>query len=202
MFLVRGFPFTHETIRDWEARFAPLLADQLRKKRYGQAGTSWHVDEAYLKVHGKWCYFYRAIDQDGNLVDSMLSEKRNMQAAQLFFKQAVAVVGHTPNQVTTDGHISYRRAIREKMGSHVQHRTSKYLTNRLEQDHHGIKQRYYPMRGFGTVEAAACFCCAFDELRNYLRPRRTMGEVVSLSEQRKAFLQQIATLQREMQATS
>jgi transposase-like protein len=72
----RGNSITHEAVRDWEARFAPLLADQLRTKRHGQAGTSWYVDETYLKVHGKWCYLYRAIDHEGNLVDSMLSEKR------------------------------------------------------------------------------------------------------------------------------
>jgi putative transposase len=106
MFLERGFSFTHEAVRDWEARFAPLLADQLRTKRRGQAGASWYVDETYIKVHGKWCYLYRAIDHDGHLVDSMLSEKRNMEAAQRFFKRAVAVVGHAPDQVTTDGHNS------------------------------------------------------------------------------------------------
>jgi putative transposase len=111
-------------------------------------------------MEGKWCYLYRAIDQDGNLVDSLLNEKRDMEAAKRFFKQAVAVVGHIPSQVTTDGHTSYSRAIRETIGSHVQHRTSKYLNNRLEQDHRGIKPRYYPMRGFGTVEAAARFCRA------------------------------------------
>ena len=76
MFLERGFVFTHETVRDWEKRFAPLTADQLRRKRRGQAGPSWYVDETYIKVHGKWCYLYRAIDHDGNLVDSRLSEKR------------------------------------------------------------------------------------------------------------------------------
>jgi transposase-like protein len=202
MFLARGFTFTYEAIRDWEARFAPLLADQLRTKRRGQAGRSWYVDETYLRVQGKWCYLYRAIDQDGNLVDSMLSEKRNMEAAQRFFKRAVAVVGQIPDQVTTDGHSSYPRAIRETMGSNVTHRTSKYLNNRLEQDHRGIKQRYYPMRGFGTVEAATRFCCAFDELRNYLRPHRTMGEAVSLLEQRQAFLQRLAALQTVIQAAS
>jgi transposase-like protein len=201
MFLARGFTFTHEAIRDWEARFAPLLADQLRTKRRGQAGRSWYVDETYLKVHGKWCYLYRAIDQDGNLVDSMLSEKRNMGAAQRFFKQAVDVVGHTPEQVTTDGHTFYPRAIRETMGNGILHRKQKYLNNGLEQDHRGIKQRYYPMRGFGTFKTAARFCRAFDELRNYLRPCRTMGEQVSLSEQRQAFLQQLTTLQRLMQTT-
>jgi putative transposase len=73
MFLERGFEFTHEAVRDWEARFAPLVADQLRMKRRGHVGVSWHVDETYVKVQGKWCYLYRAIDYDGNLVDSMLS---------------------------------------------------------------------------------------------------------------------------------
>ncbi|GHO82549.1 hypothetical protein KSZ_05550 [Dictyobacter formicarum] len=125
-----------------------------------------------------------------------------MDAAKPFFKQAVAVVGHTPETVTTDGHRSYPRAIRETMGNDVVHRTNTYLKNRLEQDHRGIKQRYYPMRGFGTIEAAARFCCAYDELRNYLRPCRTMGEVVSLLEQRQTFLQRMAALQTVIQAAS
>ena len=72
------------------------------------------------------------------------------------------MVGHAPEQVTTDGHNSYPRAIRETIGSHVQHRTNTYLNNQLEQDHRGIKQRYYPMRGFGNVASATRFCRAFD----------------------------------------
>jgi transposase-like protein len=152
------------------------------------------VDETYVRVKGKWCYLYRAIDADGNLVDSRLSEKRGMEAAQQFFKQALAVVGHTPERVITDGHISYPRAVREILGDHVQHRTNKYLNNRLEQDHRGIKQRYYPMHGFGNVDSAARFCCAFDELRNYLRPRNTMRKPASPSEQRQAFLDRLLAL--------
>src|SRR5215469_16142230 len=107
MFSEGGFTFTHEAIRDGEARFAPLLTEQLRTKRRGQAGKSWYVDETYIKVHGKWCYLYRAIDQDGNLVDSRLSEKRDMDAAKEFFRHALAVVGHASERVTTDGHTSY-----------------------------------------------------------------------------------------------
>src|SRR5438477_10761083 len=64
MFRERGFEFTHEAVRDWEARFAPLIADQLRAKRRGQAGRSWYVDETYVNVKGKWCDLYRAIDRD------------------------------------------------------------------------------------------------------------------------------------------
>jgi transposase-like protein len=155
MFLERGFTFTYEAVRECEARFAPLLAEYLRTKRYGRAGRSWYVDETYIKVQGKWCYLYRAIDGDGNLVDSRLNEKRDMDAAKRFFEQAVAVVGHAPEQVTTDGHRSYPRAIRETMGSEVAHRTNTYLNNGLEQDHRGIKQRYYPMHGFKNFEAFA-----------------------------------------------
>jgi transposase-like protein len=82
MFLMRGYEFTHETVRELEERFAPLLAEQLRRKRNGKAGSRWYVDETYLKVKGKWCYLYRAIDREGNLVDSMLSATRDMAAAQ------------------------------------------------------------------------------------------------------------------------
>jgi putative transposase len=194
MFLQRGFVFTHEAVREWEARFAPLLADQLRIKRRGQAGKSWHVDETYISVHGKWCYLYRAIDRDGNLVDSKLSEKRDMEAAKRFFKQAVAVVGHAPERVTTDGHDSYPRAIRETLGSDVLHRTNRYLNNRVEQDHRGIKQRYYPMRGFGSVASASRFCCAFDEVRQFFRVRTTMKQKVSLVQQRALFCQRLEAL--------
>jgi transposase-like protein len=73
MFLMRGYEFTHETVREWEEQFAPLLAEHLRRKRTGKVGARWYVDETYLKVKGRWCYLYRAIDREGKLVDSMLS---------------------------------------------------------------------------------------------------------------------------------
>ncbi len=114
----------------------------------------------------------------------MLSEKRDLEAATRFFQQAADVVGHTPERVTTDGHDSYPRAICETLGNEVIHRCNRYLNNRIEQDHRGIKQRYYPMRGFGSVKSAARFCRAFDELHHYFRPRQTMGETVSLAQQR------------------
>jgi hypothetical protein len=107
-------------------------------------------------------------------------EKREMEAVKRFFKQATDVVGHRPERVTTDGHDSYPRAIRETLGGDVLHRTNRYLNNRLEQDHRGIKQRYYPMRGFGSVASASRFCRAFDEVRQFFRVRTTMKQQVSL----------------------
>ncbi len=133
-------------------------------------GRSWHVDETYVKVQGRWCYLYRAIDQHGSLVDVLLSEHRDMAAAQAFFRSAQAVTGLTPDRVTTDGHDSYPRAIRTTLGKRVRHRCSRYLNNRLEQDHRGIKGRYRSMRGFKCPRSAARFCRAYDELRNFLRP--------------------------------
>jgi len=187
MFLVRGFSFTYEAVREWEARFAPLLTERLRAKRRGKAGTKWHADETYVKVGGRWCYLYRAIDADGNLIDSMLSATRDMDAAKRFFAQARAVVGHAPEKVTTDGHDAYPRAIRETLGPDVQHRTSRYMNSHLEQDHRGIKQRYDPMRGVGSFDAAARFCSAHDELRDFFRYRTGMNETVSLADQRRLF---------------
>ena len=93
MFLERGFVFTHEAVRDWEARFAPLLAAQLRAKRRGTAGSKWHADATSIKVNGRWRYLYRAGDREGNLVEALLSERRDMDAAQRFFRQALAVAG-------------------------------------------------------------------------------------------------------------
>jgi transposase-like protein len=101
----------------------------------------WYVDETYVKVNGQWCSLYRAIDREGNLVDSMLSETRDRDAAQRFFRQAQVVAGEAPERVTMDGHPSYPRAIRETLGEKVEHRSNQYLNNRVEQDHRGIKQR-------------------------------------------------------------
>ncbi len=87
MFLERGFEFTQEALRDWQARFAPLMADQLRVKRRGQAGQSCFVDETSINVKGTWCYLSRARDRDGTLVDSMVSEKRDRDAAKHFSRK-------------------------------------------------------------------------------------------------------------------
>ncbi len=77
---------THEMVREWEFRFAPLLADRLRARCSGRAGISWYLDETYVRVAGRWCYLYRAIDRDGELLDSMLSEHRDKHAARRFLR--------------------------------------------------------------------------------------------------------------------
>jgi putative transposase len=129
------------------------------------------VEETYLKVSGRWVYLYRAIDKQGQLVDSMLSPKRDRAAAQRFFRSAQTVAGRRPEQVTTDGHGSSPRALAEVLGKPGKHRCSRSKNNRIEQDHRGVKQRYYPMLGFKSFRSAKRFCRSFEELRNYFRPR-------------------------------
>src|SRR3954465_8975627 len=96
MFLVRGMMFTYEAVREWEAKLTPALVEDLRRRRRGKAGRSWYVDETYLKVDGRWCYLYRAIDRTGTLVDLLFSEHRDMKAARAFFRSAKAVTGLGP----------------------------------------------------------------------------------------------------------
>src|SRR3954454_17901374 len=197
MSLVRGIVFSHEAVREWEARLTSVLADELRRRRRDRGGARsrrWHVDETYLKVSGRWAYLYRAIDRDGNLVDTMLSEHRDMAAAQAFFRSAKAVVGVTPDQVTTDGHGSYPRAIRSALGRRVEHRTSAYKNNRLEQDHRGVKGRTRGMRGFQSFASAQRFCRGYDELRNFLRPATRHNQYVSASRRRLLHLRRASSV--------
>ncbi len=200
MFLERGFVFTHETVREWEAKLAPLVADELRKRRRGVVGESWYVDETYIKVDGQWCYLYRAIDRNGHLVDVRLSETRDLAAAKAFFRSAHAVTGVVPDRVTSDGHSSYPRAIACELGEDVTHRTNQHLNNHLEQDHRGIKQRVRPMLGFKRFTSAARFCLAHDELRNFLRPTTARNQKVSLARRRLMHTRRLCVLTKLLKA--
>jgi transposase-like protein len=191
MFALRGVVFSHEAVREWEAKLTPALAEDLRRRRKGRVGRNWHVDETYIRVTGRWCYVYRAIDSTGALVDVLFREHRDMAAAKAFFRSAQTVTGVTPKRVTTDGHDSYPRAIRTELGPQVRHRTNRYRNNGLdglEQDHRGLKGRYRPMRGFKCPRSAARFCQGYDELRNYLRPRSHHNQHVPTTHRKLQFL--------------
>jgi putative transposase len=200
MFLIRGIEFTYEAVRDWEAKLTSSLIDSLRRRRKGRVGKSWYVDETYIRVNGRWCYLYRAIDRFGALVDVRLSETRDMAAAKAFFRSAKAVTGVIPARVTTDGHDSYPRAIRTELDNGVKHRTNRYLNNRIEQDHRGIKGRYGPMRSFKSPESAARFCRGYEELRNHLCPRSCRSRNTPTNSRRHRFLTRGITALRIMEA--
>jgi len=185
LLLQRGFEVSYETVRVWEFRFAPLVADLLRRRRARRRSISWYLDETYVKVGGRWRYLYRAIDRDGRLLDSMLSEQRDKHAARIFLRRLLDATDRRPLRITTDRHLAYVKAIRWIVGRKVLHRTNQYLNNRTEQSHRPIKQRYYPMLGFKSFESASRFCSAFDELRDYFRLN---DHAVSAPDRRARFL--------------
>ncbi len=128
------------------------------------------------------------IDRSGAPVDVLVSEQRDLAAAKAFFRSAKAVTGVTPDRVTTAGHASDPRALRTELGREVRHRTSRHLTNGLEQDHRGTKGRYRPMRGFKCPRSAARFCRGSDELRNFLRLRSRPHHHVPADRRRRLLL--------------
>jgi putative transposase len=109
-------------------------------------------------------------------------------------RSARSVTQVEPEQVTTDGHTSYPKAIAEELGTDVDHRTSQYKNNVMEQDHRGVKGRYRSMRGFKNFDAAHRFCRAFDEVRNFLRPTCYINQNVSLARRRAIHVQRVAAL--------
>jgi putative transposase len=125
---------------------------------------------------------------------------RRRAAARRFFAQALNLVGQAPEQVTTDGHDAYPRAIRETLGDRVIHRTSRYKNNRIEQDHRGVQQRYHPLRGFGAFMSAARFCSAFEEQRQHFRVATRSSAYVSPGDRRCLFRDRRATVMAALAA--
>ena len=185
---MRGFHLSHQTVHNWAQAFGVDLGLKLRAKRKNMSGNKWHVDATYLKVEGRWYYLYRAIDKQGDLVDVYLSNVRDQQVAEQFFKQALKTTGIIPEQITTDKETVLYSAIKNIFGSKTKHRDSKYKNNIIEQDHRGIKSRYKVMKGFKNIFCALIFCTSFEEIRQFFRiPNSTRAR------QRRLILSKIQT---------
>lgn len=126
------------------------------------------MDETLLKIGDRWRYLFRCIDDQGQIVDVYLSDRRNAAAAQTFFERAMANAGVTPTRVTTDKAKCYPPALRTQLPQ-AKHRSSKYLNNGLERDHQFLKGRARPMRHFKTCPTASTFCCGHALMRNLRR---------------------------------
>jgi len=154
----RGVTVVHTTVMRWVQHYVPVF--EKRWMKYARpAGTSWRVDETYIRVKGKWTYLYRAVDKQGRTVDFLLSEKRDTATAKRFFIKAIGN-NAAPAKITLDGYEASHRAVSElkaegMLPAGVEVRTSKYLNNLIEQDHRRVKQRYYPMLGFKRFSNAA-----------------------------------------------
>ena len=140
----RGIEVDHVTVYRWVQRFTPLIIDAARPCRQ-PIGDRWFVDKTYVKVSGTWRYVYRAVDQHGQVIDVMVSTKRDVRAATRFFSTAINTHGE-PAEVTTDRSAALARSIVELLPG-VHHDTTQYANNRVEADHGRLKARPRPMRG-------------------------------------------------------
>ncbi|MER8537628.1 IS6 family transposase [Mesorhizobium sp. M1005] len=165
MMAERGITVDHTTIHRWTVRFAPLLLERFNRRKRSVTGK-WHVDETYIKVRGQWMYLYRAIDSVGDTIEFYFSEQRDLPSAKRFFRKALERHGR-PDRVVIDGSQTNREAIvscdttnrlqdrsRRRLKP-IRIRKSRYLNNRIEQDHRRIKRRIRPMLGFKSTATAA-----------------------------------------------
>ena len=139
----RGIDVAHTTLFRWVVRFTPLFVEAARPCRH-TPGDRWFIDETNVEVPGRWRYLYRAVDQFGQVIDVLLSPKRDKKAARRFFTRALAGA-IAPAEVTTDRAAAYPRVLDELVPA-AQHVTVPYANNRIEADHGPLKARL-PMRG-------------------------------------------------------
>ena len=143
----RGVDVDHVTIYRWVQRFTPLVIDAARPCRHS-VGDRWFVDETYVRVTGVWRYVYRAVDQNGQVIDVNVSKRRNVDATTRFFETMLAGRDR-PREVTTDLAAPLLRVVDDLLPE-VLHDTSQFANNRIECDHGRLKARLRPMRGLGT----------------------------------------------------
>ena len=162
----RGITVDHVTIYRWVQRFTPEFIDAARPCRHAP-GDRWFVDETYLKVAGKWTYLYRAVDQHGQVIDVLLSARRDLPAARRFFTEAMRT-GTIPVEVTTDRAPVYPRVLDELVPSAL-HVVEQYANNPVEADHGRLKARLRPMRGLKRHRSARILAAGHAFIQNLRR---------------------------------
>ncbi|MEV0695540.1 IS6 family transposase [Streptomyces sp. NPDC050388] len=170
LMLERGVLVSYETVRRWCAKFGQAYAHGLRRRR-PRPGDTWHLDEVFLKINGERKYRWRAVDQDGNVLDILMQSRRDKAAARRFFRRLLKTTCSMPRVIVTDQLRSYRAAHREVMPL-VEHRSHKGLNNRAENSHQPTRQRERAMKGFRSVGGAQRFLSAFSGISPHFRPHR------------------------------
>jgi putative transposase len=151
LMLERGIEVSHETIHQWTRRFGPAYAAALRRRR-PRPGDKWHLDEVFVKINEVRKYLWRAVDQDGNVLDILPQNRRDEAAARRFFRKPLKKTRSVPRVVVTDKLRSYGAAHRTRMPS-VEHRSHKGLNNRAENSHQPTRQRERAMKDFRSPRA-------------------------------------------------
>ncbi len=169
MLLERGVVVSYETIRRWGRKFGPAYAKQLRRRRPSRRDV-WHLDEVVISIAGKKHWLWRAVDQDGYVLDEIVQSRRDTKSAKRLLVRLLKKAAMPPKRIITDKLCSYGAAKREVMPA-VEHRSHKGLNNRAENSHLPLRKRERTMQGFRSPGSLQRFISIFSALRNLFVPQ-------------------------------
>jgi putative transposase len=172
----RGVTVTYEAIRQWCLTFGLDYARRLRRRR-GRLGDTWYLDEVFVKIQGRQQYLWRAVDEDGDVIDILVQSRRNRRAAARFFRKLLKGQGREPRRLITDKLRSYSAAHHTVMPS-VVHSTQQYENNRAEVSHQPIRQRERQMRRFKSAAQLQRFASVHGVVQNLFRVGRHLLRAV------------------------
>ena len=166
----RGIIVSYETVRRWCEKFGESFANRLRRRRPRQ-GDKWHLDEVFIRIQGVQHYLWRAVDQNGVVLDVLVQKRRDGKAARRFFRRLLKGLQYEPRVIVTDRLKSYGVAQRGLLPK-VEHRQSRYLNNRAENSHRPTRRRERQMQRFKSPEQAQDFLFAHAFIHGHFHPRR------------------------------
>ncbi len=166
----RGVEVSYESVRRWCLKFGPEYAARARR-RQPRLGDTWHLDEVFVNIGGRQQYLWRAVDQDGDVLDILVQSRRDRRAAERFLRKLMKGQGREPRRLVTDKLGSYRAAHRVMMPS-VVHDTGQYANNRAEVSHQPTRQRERQMRRFKSRGQAQRFLSVHGIVQNLFRVGR------------------------------
>lgn len=150
----RGIIVSHQTVRLWVEKFGRHFANEIRRRSAGKLGDKWYLDEVVISIGGKKHWLWRAVDQDGFVLDVLVQSRRNTKAAKRLMRKLLKGHGHAPRVMITDELRSYGAAKRDIMPG-VEHRSHKGLNNRAENSHQPTRRRERIMKGFVSSTSPA-----------------------------------------------
>jgi putative transposase len=170
MLAMRGVSLSYETVRDWCLKFGQTYANGLRR-RSPRPGDRWHLDEVFLRINGRLYYLWRAVDQDGDVLDILVQSRRDKKASKKFFRKLLKGLQYVPRLIITDKLKSYSAARAEVMPG-VEHLQQKYQNNRAENSHQPTRSREKIMRRFKSAGHAQRFLSVFGIITSFFRVGR------------------------------
>jgi putative transposase len=166
----RGIAVSYETVRRWCRKFGATYADGVRRRR-PRPGDKWHCDEVQLKINGRKYWLWRAVDQEGIVLDILVQARRNQEAAEAFLRRVAAGPGYQPRVVSTDKLASYPPARRRVLPG-VEHRRHEGVNDRAEHSHRPTRRRERGLQRFKPPAHAQRFLAPFGPIADHVRPRR------------------------------